>query len=773
MRSIRQVVAVALTVWLIAVAWGFAGEKMQVTIERHKPCNLFTPQEPVSFKVYIKGGTPAPKLFACVVDYEGKEVLRRAVSSAPAEGNTTGTGEAMLLDAGALPAGYYTLQIFSESGQEKRPAATATFCVVPFVDRTAKQAREAGSRFGLKVWLLGQPGVWWRKPLVWDVREVADATRRMGLQWTRNGIGPEYTDPQPGVISTQEMVAKYQMNVVLKLEGFSEFCFDTERYGALDAFRKEYPSWAKCSLPKKEPYQQWLKEQLQYAPADQNIFEIWNEPWQWQWKKTLTADDFAKLCQWTREVVRKERPGALIGPNILGGHGENAYDERFIDAGGLAGMDLVAIHPYAASTPEEKGFRQQIRNYHDLLKRKLGRDLPLYTTEYGWSNAPQDPRCVNETEQARRTVRESLMLYAEDVKTLIPHWMGDREHDPKDREHWFGFFHITQEPKPIVAAFATCAKMIDSTRFVGDLNLGSGIGAMLFERDKVYTLALWTEQNSKSLTLDVQSSQVRMVSFTGAEKSVLPVDGKLTLQVGPDVTYLSGVGKGLQASVRKPEEPLIADLWRERDGRYTAPRLLQPPVVDGVLSEWPSLPTMKMRNSKLSDLESDVWLGWDSKNLYISARVADTKLVNANTPEGIASGDVLLLSLCPRTDRQMQLPQLYDYQMQIAPISKDGVPVCRLVNQQQKITVAPSDDPSGIIWKVVTDGAGWTLEAALPFALLAGMVPQADASLACKVSVMDRDNPDPAVNEWKQWNKRIENSSRKDCYEFPYLILGK
>ena len=78
-----------------------------------------------------------------------------------------------------------------------------------------------------------------------------------------------------------------------------------------------------------------------------------------------------------------------------------------------------------------------------------------------WPTAPKDKRghSCSERQQAQRTTRESLMLYAEGCKTLIPHWMADREQDPSEREHWFGLFRLCGEPKPVVVAHAACARM--------------------------------------------------------------------------------------------------------------------------------------------------------------------------------------------------------------------------------------------------------------------------------------------------------------------------
>ncbi len=80
---------------------------------------------------------------------------------------------------------------------------------------------------------------------------------------------------------------------------------------------------------------------------------------------------------------------------------------------------------------------------------------------------------------------------------MIPHWLADREQDITERENWFGMFRLSGQPKPVLIAHAVCARMIDGSRFVGDLWLGPGVGALLFEREGVHTLALWTAEQEK------------------------------------------------------------------------------------------------------------------------------------------------------------------------------------------------------------------------------------------------------------------------------------
>lgn len=428
-------------------------------IEHVKPMNLFPSGGEVSFAV--KPGKDAEKGFV-VTDYYGNVV--------PA----TYDRERGRLRLGKLAPGYYAI----DNG-----GRTTSFGVVSFADRSADEFRSAGRRFGLKVFMLSDPGVWWRRPWTWELDECVTACEKMGLQWTRhsfNGRGPK--ENEPGMLSTLQIVNDHRMNCVMKIEGIPESAYDENRYGPMEKFKetKNKRGWQRCSVPLKNPYQKWLAEEVSKLPKDQNVFEMGNEVWDY-----MTAKEFAEWCRLTVPVLRKIRPGCSIGADP----GRLSWGTEFANAGGFEGMDAMYIHPYSFTPAPEVRIRAWIRNRREYCEKLAGRKLDVYVTEYGWPTAPKDKRghSCSERQQAQRTTRESLMLYAEGCKTLIPHWMADREQDPTEREHWFGFFRLCGEPKPVVMAHAACARMIDGSEFVGDVVIPgaeTGVGSMLFRRAK-------------------------------------------------------------------------------------------------------------------------------------------------------------------------------------------------------------------------------------------------------------------------------------------------
>src|SRR5690606_9609510 len=125
-----------------------------------------------------------------------------------------------------LPKGYYELHLApTAAGEGSAEGATkASFAVTPFVERSAEEVREGNYRFGLKKWN-------WSSRLNgmdWDEYEAVAASTRLGLQWTRELL------QQTNSLGTVEMIHKYPMNVVMKIERFPREFYDAERYGPMD-----------------------------------------------------------------------------------------------------------------------------------------------------------------------------------------------------------------------------------------------------------------------------------------------------------------------------------------------------------------------------------------------------------------------------------------------------------------------------------------------------------------------------------------------------------
>ncbi len=533
------------------VLWG----KPRITLSHQTPCNMFDVGKPVTFTASLSDLPPGEgKLSIKVVDYAGAMVFQKELPFK----QDANRRASMPIDLGITGSGYYEL---TASFADATPV-TCSFGVAQFFNRTAPQARDGGYRFGLKVFQIGAPGVWWNRSIKWDVKEATDACAALGLNWTRHGINQAENKEEPGIISTAD-VLKRDMNLVAKIEGIPPEAYDEKRYGPMEEYNKKNKrGWQRTTVPLKAPYQAWLREQVKQMPKDQVVFEIGNEVWDY-----MSAEEYAEWCNLVVPVIREVYPKAEIAVDP----GKLEWAKRFAAAGGFKGTTAQVLHPYCFSVQPEVRARNWIRNRQEAMSLLAGHKLDTHITEYGWSTAPRDTKRkhgVSERVQAQRTVRESLMLYAEGCKTLIPHWMADREQDETEREHWFGFFRLKGEPKPVLLAHVTCARMIDGGEFLGDLWLGEDIGAMMFRKNGRNVLALWTIDTlpEKTIKLDVKAPGIEQVDIMGRTQPLVSSSGslKVEVKVSGDVTYLVGVGDAMRSALIPPSADIRTDRWTRR-----------------------------------------------------------------------------------------------------------------------------------------------------------------------------------------------------------------
>jgi hypothetical protein len=115
-------------------------------------------------------------------------------------------------------------------------------------------------------------------------------------------------------------------------------------------------------------------------------------------------------------------------------------------------IDGVAIHPYA---PTSGGVISTVARARTTLSSLGLASVPLYVTEFGWPTLPphsQDwvperrrPRYIQRTIAALGHVNCGLAM------TILYTWVTP-EHDPADREDWFGISSPTGGDTPGVQA---------------------------------------------------------------------------------------------------------------------------------------------------------------------------------------------------------------------------------------------------------------------------------------------------------------------------------
>ncbi|MDD3154381.1 MAG: sugar-binding protein [Victivallaceae bacterium] len=625
-----------------------AGRGLSVEFPRQYPCNFYETTPVISIPVNLLGAGEHDSLRWewQVTDFFGAIVEN---------GSSAGPGKNLRIQLKSLPPGHYQIRAAAQAtdrqGKILRGEGRTSFFVRPKVSRSAAQSLAEGIRFGIQG---GQ-----------DDGETRDVFTQLGLPWRRSLLffaplaGRDAENPDWSKL--KEKIAKFRNDSrtidFFEIKTVPDFCYDRARFGEKDKI------WYLKMPQDRARYQKFIADQVRDLPEDCRYFELWNEPY-----GNYSVEDFVKLAQWMKEAIRSVRPGAKIGPNL----DPMGFLAEYVRLGGMQDMDFLSIHPYSAdfkSSPESAQLREKVRSYQKFLREKLGRDVPLFVTEIGWPTPPEGAARNSEREQACYTVRAALGLYAENVAGIMPYTVMTREENPRDREHYFGFLHRDLTPKPVLAAYANTAAMLEGAAFVGDLPLGTDVGAMLFRRRTgQLMLVLYTDGGTKPILLRPEAESLTLVDMFGKEKTQSAPHNRLSLTLTDEPIYLLGVGEALAGkTIRQPDGSQWSKRFRRmtrRAGKYTSTDC------------WEKLPVWKIEenNNSSSDFSAKWQAAWDEKGLYLSISVVDsTPGRNPFSGASIWKGDCIELFLSARPERVIPgFPDKEDRQILLTPFGRKG-----------------------------------------------------------------------------------------------------
>jgi hypothetical protein len=269
------------------------------------------------------------------------------------------------------------------------------------------------------------------------------------------------------------------------------------------------------------------------------LWEIWNEPNIKQfWSPQPGIDDYCRLVEAVAPSIKQADPtGVVVAPATSG----IPFDwlEACFKKGLLGWIDVLSVHPYRPQGPETV-----IEDYARLRKligqyAPQGKDVPIISGEWGYSNINWDKARLSDEQQARYLVRMFLTNLHERVPVSIWYdWKNDGT-DPNEREHHFGTVGRDLKPK---AAY-TAAKTLSSTL------TGYAIEAKIDTADKrdfVFALTkgsrramvLWTTDADHELTLSPGGSSGTLVDMLGPSRLPSWQANQLTLTISGGPQYL-------------------------------------------------------------------------------------------------------------------------------------------------------------------------------------------------------------------------------------------
>lgn len=295
------------------------------------------------------------------------------------------------------------------------------------------------------------------------------------------------------------------------------------------------------------------------------LWEIWNEPNLSNfWQPNANVEDYVKLAKLVYPALKKADPSCTVLAPALAGW-DFAFIEEAFKLGLLECTDVVSLHAYGASKPENAvdyytTIRALIRKY-----APKGKNVPIVSSEWGYSAV----KGLTVEKQAEYLVRSFLINLMNDVRLSIWYDWRDDGPDPNEQEHNFGTVYLDLRPKPAYMAMQTLARELFGYAFAARIHSESGVDYLaLFRKGDDYRLAAWTTGEPHKIKIPVDVEQFDVVSLTGERSRVEAQSGELELNLTGAVQYVEPLKPSKRWAIEAAWKVDAKAVWK--DGRLEA-----------------------------------------------------------------------------------------------------------------------------------------------------------------------------------------------------------
>ena len=313
--------------------------------------------------------------------------------------------------------------------------------------------------------------------------------------------------------------------------------------------------------PSEVPLQNQLNDYVEYCRqlvrkygAYTKYWEIENEPNGTMPRGMgLTQKQAAKF--YARVLLEASKAIKQIQPEAVICVGLNGWDDRhdylwyrsMLDKAKGA-FDVIAVHPYADQRmicsektdmgPEAVNMKQRIEKVRALIKEYNGKQQ-VWVGEIGWSLDCSAPIISEPSRRhARYMARAVLQAKAAGAKKVL-YFIEEGVYEKKGFE--YGFWLSDKQPRPIVAAYATIAQMIEDSKFIKPIVETKRIYAYLFEKHGKAFASVWQVDGSlpTKMLLNLSSSEIRILDLMN---NPLPVKknskGEIIIPISADPIFI-------------------------------------------------------------------------------------------------------------------------------------------------------------------------------------------------------------------------------------------
>lgn len=216
------------------------------------------------------------------------------------------------------------------------------------------------------------------------------------------------------------------------------------------------------------------------------------------------------------------------------------------------------------------------------------------------------------------------------------------------------------------------------------------------------------------------------------------------------------------------EDPRFTGKKGEVRKVVSAPRLTQNFQLDGIRTEWPGVPAMIIGKEGLvagasaEGFDATFHVAWNDENLYVFANVSDpTPMKNRHDGEGIWSGDGVEIFIGFDLLEEGGAFKYCDRQILLRAAEPFDEHAYHVANGE-------AVEPVGLFVQPLTDGLGYSMEVAIPFADL-GFEPKEGQMLLFDIAINDSGDGEKR-NRQSVWNGTALNSRDRTPWGMLKLI---
>jgi hypothetical protein len=212
-------------------------------------------------------------------------------------------------------------------------------------------------------------------------------------------------------------------------------------------------------------YARYGVEVLRHYGDQIKAVEVWNE-YNGSFCKGPAASNraatYAQMLASAYARIKAERPDVtVLGGATIGT--PSPYWEKLMQAGALASMDALSVHPYRYNAAPE-GIEKDITTLQDLVKQyNNGQPKPIWVSEVGWGiqeNPGPGEMFIDEATQAKFLVRSYALLLSAGVERVYWYLLRD------DENFTLGLTKSDATPKLSAYAMQVMIEKLSGAKFV-------------------------------------------------------------------------------------------------------------------------------------------------------------------------------------------------------------------------------------------------------------------------------------------------------------------